>query len=97
MIWHLVNPLMLFGLVRVVRDCFSLWKRRVHTLETYVLIQLFAALVAEISSNPGGTTAAAAAACAGRHPISPAMASTIRASMAAERVMSRLPTRRPRH
>lgn len=44
-------PLMLLGLVRVVRDCFSLWKRRVHTLETYVLIQLFAALVAALLLN----------------------------------------------
>lgn len=44
-------PLMLLGLVRVVRDCVSLWKRRVHALETYVLISLFAALVAALLLN----------------------------------------------
>jgi hypothetical protein len=35
----------------VVRDCAALWKRRVHALETYVLIQLFAALVAALLLN----------------------------------------------
>jgi len=44
-------PLMLLGLVRVVRDCISLWKRRVHALETYVLIALFAALFAALLLN----------------------------------------------
>ena len=44
-------PLMLLGLVRIIRDCVSLWKRRVHALETYVLIQLFAALVAALLLN----------------------------------------------
>lgn len=49
-------PLMLLGLIKVVRDCVALWKRRAHALETYVLIQLFAALLialmlSEINAN----------------------------------------------
>lgn len=38
-------PLILLGLVRVVRDCAALWKKREHALETYLVIQLFAALL----------------------------------------------------
>ncbi len=49
-------PLMLVGLVSLVRDSLSLWRRRAHALETYVLIQLFAALftallIDEINAN----------------------------------------------
>lgn len=44
-------PLMFVGLIRVVRDCAALWKRRAHALETYVLIQLFAAVLASLLLN----------------------------------------------
>ena len=44
-------PLILLGLIRVVRDCAALWKQRAHAPATYVLIQLFAALLVSLLLN----------------------------------------------
>ena len=42
------TPLMLVGLLRVIRDCVALLKRRAHTLEIYMLIPLFAAVLVSL-------------------------------------------------
>lgn len=44
-------PLMLLGLLRVLRDCAALLRRRAHALEIYALIPLFAALLVALLLN----------------------------------------------
>ncbi len=45
------TPFILLGLVKLVRDCLTLWKQRAHALGTYALIQLFAAVLVTLLIN----------------------------------------------